>query len=379
MLADIIFWASFAIIVYAYAGHFAVAYLMGKFFPRKVKKADVEPTVSFIVAAYNEEVVIREKIRNSLALDYPKDKLEIVIVTDGSSDRTPEVVKEYESQGIGLLHSPERRGKTNALNRAVPLTKGDILFFSDANTHYEPNTLRMMMRNFNDESVGGVCGRKIIRKEGARAATKGEEGFWSYEALLKKIQTDAGSISTADGEIFALRRSSFEPIPSNIVHDDMYLTLLIVQAGKRVVYETDATSEESASKSFKDEFFLKTRYASAGYQIMGAFKNMFAPPRTYFAWQFISHKLLRWTAPVFLISLYIASAFSSSTFVRAVFLSQTAFYGAGFVGFLLSRAGKSAGPLYFPAYFCLGNAAGLYGLVKVFKGGQSTLWRKAER
>jgi cellulose synthase/poly-beta-1,6-N-acetylglucosamine synthase-like glycosyltransferase len=256
------------------------------------------------------------------------------------------VVREYESQGVRVLHSPERRGKTNALNRAVPLTKGEILFFSDANTHYTPSTLKMMMRNFNDASVGGVSGKKIIRKEEKREATKGEEGFWSYEAFLKTLETNAGSISTSDGEIFSLRRSLFNSIPSHIVHDDMYLTLSIVKAGFRVVYEPDATSEESASKSFKDEFFLKTRYASAGYQIIGTFKDMLLPPRSYFAWQFLSHKLLRWLAPVFLVILYGASAFASSDVVRMFFYLQSAFYALAGLGFALSSAGLPAGPLY---------------------------------
>jgi len=378
-IADIVFWFSLSVILYAYLGHFALAYLVGFFRPKPISKADIEPSVSFIIAAYNEEVVIREKIQNTLQLDYPKEKLEIVVVTDGSSDRTPDVVKEYETKGVRLLHSSERRGKTMALNRVVPLTKGDILFFSDANTHYEPSTLRVMMRNFNDPSVGGVSGRKTIRKEGARQATKGEEGFWSYEALLKTLQTRSGSISTADGEIFSLRRSKFESIPVGIVHDDMYLTLLIVRAGMRVVYESDATSEESASKSFKDEFFLKTRYASAGYQIIGAFRGFLIPPGCYFAWQFLSHKLLRWTAPIFLISLYVSSFFSKNLILKTMFLLQSIFYSSAALGFSLTLCTLPAGPLYFPAYFCMGNAAGLYGLVKVFRGGQTSLWRKAAR
>lgn len=374
-----LFCFSFFVIAYAYAGLFALVFLLSRTWRRPVLKAPVEPKVSLVIAAYNEERVIREKLENSLALDYPRDKLEIVVVTDGSSDRTPDVAREYEGRGVRVLHQPERRGKTAALNRAAPLVGGEILFFSDANTSYRPDTVRMLVRNFADPSVGGVSGRKIIRAEEGRDATAGETGFWSYESWLKKFETDIGSISTADGEIFALRKSLFEPIPAGVVHDDMYLTLALVRRGVRVVYEWDALSEEAASKSFKDEFFLKTRYASAGYQILKLFPDLFWPPRTFFAFQFLSHKLLRWLAPVFLLALFVSSLLSASPVPRLFGWLQIAFYGAGAVGLFLMRFGVNAGPLYFPAYFCLGNGAALYGLFKLFKGGQSTLWRKAER
>lgn len=376
---DALFYFSFLTIAYAYFGLFALVFLLSRIFRNPVQKAPVEPKVSLVIAAYNEERVIREKLENSLALDYPKDKLEIVVVTDGSSDRTPDVAKEYENRGVRVLHHPERRGKTAALCRVAPLVGGEILFFSDANTHYRPDTVRMLVRNFADPAVGGASGRKIIRAEEGRDATAGETGFWSYESWLKKFETDIGSISTADGEIFAMRKNLFEDVPRGVVHDDMYLTLVIVRKGFRVVYEWDALSEEAASKSFKDEFFLKTRYASAGYQILRLFPDLFLPPRTYFAFQFLSHKLLRWLAPVFLITLFISSLLSSSPIPRLFGWMQIFFYAVGALGFILMRFGINAGPLYFPAYFCLGNGAALYGIFKLFKGGQSTLWRKAER
>ncbi len=374
-----LFWLCLAAVLYTYLGPFALALAGSLLRRRSVRRADIEPTVSLVIAAYNEERVIREKIENSLRLDYPRDKLEIVVVADGSSDGTVAAAREYADRGVKVLHEPERRGKTMALNRAAPLTRGEILFFSDANTHYGPETVRKMVRNFHDDTVGGVSGRKIIRPERGRVATRGEKGFWSYETALKTLQTRSGSISTADGEIFCLRRSLFEDIPREVVHDDMYLTLLIVRKGYRVVYEPEATSEEAASKSLVDEFFLKTRYASAGYPLVAAFRKMLLPPRSYFAWQFLTHKLLRWLAPVFLIPLYLASAGRGTPVVSFFFYAQTAFYAAAAAGIVLLLRGWPAGPLYFPAYFCFGNGAAVYGLWKYLGRGQSTLWRKAER
>jgi len=375
----IVFWISLFLVLFTYVGFFALLYAVSLMKKKPLDKAEIELSVSLIIAAYNEERVIREKLENTLALDYPKGKLEIVVVTDGSIDRTVEIAREYAARGVTVLHEPERRGKTMALNRVVPLTRGEIIFFSDANTHYAPETVRAMVRNFHDSSVGGVSGKKIIRKDLNRKAMKGEEKFWNYEAMLKILETRVGSISTADGEIFALRRSLFETIPRQIVHDDMYLTLRIVKKGFRVIYEPDATSEESASKSFKDEFFLKTRYASAGYQILGEFSDMLIPPRSAFAWQFLCHKLLRWMAPFFLIVLYVASASAHTTIARIFFVLQNLFYGSALLGYFLSRLNVSVGPLYYPLYFCMGNSAGLYGAFKFLRAGQTSLWRKAER
>lgn len=379
ILMNSLSWAALFVVFYTYVGFFLLAYLLSVFLSRPVKKGQVTPSVSIVIAAYNEEKVIRQKIENTLRLDYPADKLEIVVAADGSTDRTVQIAKEFASRGVVVLHRPEREGKTMALNRAVPVCKGEIVFFSDANTSYGQKTVRLMVRNFHDPCVGGVSGRKIIRKDFGRAATRGEETFWSYEAALKVVETRLGSIATADGEIFALRRELFEPIPREIVHDDMYLTLSVIRKGLRVVYEPEAVSEEAASISLKDEFHLKTRYASAGYQIVGAFRDMLLPPRNVFAFLFLSHKLLRWLAPFSLILLLVCSLGAGSAALRFVLVLQLVFYAMALSAYLFSRMGMSVGPLYFPLYFCMGNSAALYGFFKFIGRGQSTLWRKAER
>jgi cellulose synthase/poly-beta-1,6-N-acetylglucosamine synthase-like glycosyltransferase len=262
----------------------------------------------------------------------------------------------------------------------VKACRGDIVLFSDANTDYSPNAVQKLVQHFADPEVGGVSGRKIVLDDATRATTEGETAYWSYEANLKKWESTVGSIATADGEIFALRRELFMGLPRHVVHDDMYLTLRMVECGFRVLYEPAATSAEYSSKSLIDEFHLKLRYASAGYQILSLFRGMFWPLPSRFALLFLSHKLLRWTAPLLLLTIFAASAVVAPVNILygLMFWGQVAFYGLAALGFLTRRWATPA-LLYFPLHFSVMNAAALYGFVKYFAVGQSPLWRKAER
>lgn len=373
-----VFWLSIGLTVYTYVGYPFIIWTVARLRPKPVMKGSCFPTVSLIIAAYNEERVIKDKLENTLALLYPKDKLEIVLVADGSVDNTVTIAETFRPKGIRVLYEPQRRGKTAALNRAVEVSNGEILLFSDANTVYSEGVIDALVKNFHDPTVGGVSGRKIILQDAKRVASQGETAFWSYEASLKKWESLAGSIVTADGEIFSVRKSLFEPIPQKVVHDDMYLTLTLIKKGYRVVYESDATSGEHASKHLLDEFHLKVRYASAGYQIVSFFRTMLIPPRTLFAFEFLSHKLFRWLAPVFIVTVFISSAFLSAPFYQFAFWTQVLFFVLAAVGWKTIGSSRF-GMLYFPLYFCMGNLAAAYGLVRYFSSGQSTLWRKAER
>ena len=378
-MSQFVFWLSFGLVAYAYAGYPCLALLMSRRRARPVRvDASFRPTVSVIIAACNEASVIREKLENTLQLSYPHHLLELVVIADGSTDATAAIVGEYADRGIRLMHQPQRQGKTAALNRAVAATHGEIILFSDANTFYTPGTIERMVRNFADVEVGGVSGRKIVMEDATRAATDGEVAYWAFETRLKQWESLTGSIVTADGEIFAIRRSFFEPIPRHIVHDDMYLTLGIVSKGSRVVFEADATSAEQASRTLYDEFHLKVRYASAGYQIVGQFRRLLLPPTSWFAIEFLSHKLLRWLAPVFLVVFFISSALAGGGLYRLMFAAQSSFYGVALVGLLLHRWLRPA-PLYFPLYFTVMNSAALYGTARFLVRGQTTLWRKAAR
>lgn len=378
----LLFWFAAALIVYTYAGYPVIAMLAARWRTRPVASDENHrPTVSLIIAACNEEKTIREKLENTLRLTYPRAFLEVIVVADGSSDGTAAIVSEYSGRGVRLLHQPERQGKTAALNRAVAASTGEILLFSDANTDYGPDTIERIVCNFADGDVGGVSGRKIVLEDTTRDATDGEAAYWTYESWLKVCESRAGSIVTADGEIFAMRRCLFAPMPRTIVHDDMYLTLSIVDFGSRVIYEPRATSGECASRTLYDEFHLKVRYASAGYQIVSSFRRMLLPPRSWFAVQFLSHKVLRWLAPFWLIAVFAASgmaALDGGIVYRVAFLSQVLFYAAALVGWPLHRTARFAA-VYFPFYFSVMNYAAFYGAARYIARGQTTLWRKAAR
>jgi poly-beta-1,6-N-acetyl-D-glucosamine synthase len=374
----VIFWCAAMLLGLAYVGYPILAFLLARLRPRPVKRSEIRPRVSLIIAAYNEERTIRGKLENSLALTYPRELLDLVVVADGSTDATAEIVREYSEAGIRLLFEPERRGKTAAISRAATTSDSDILLFSDANTVYQPDLVQSLVANFADPEVGGVSGRKVVLDDVSRAASEGESFYWSFESQLKVWESTAGSIVTADGEVFAMRRELFAAPPGSMVHDDMYLTLQIIQQGRRVVFEPSATSAEFASRTVQDEFHLKVRYASAGYQIISAFPAIFRPPRSLFAWQFLAHKLTRWLVPFFLIGVLVSSFMLPDALYRAAFWAQCAFY-------VLAAAGGLAGPrvkvlvLYIPWYFVAMNAAFLRGFVRYFAGGQTALWRKAAR
>jgi biofilm PGA synthesis N-glycosyltransferase PgaC len=374
----VLFWLCLGLIVYSYLGYPLLIGLWARLRPNPIQQGEIYPTVSMIIAAYDEEKVIASKIENTLILSYPKDRLETIIVTDGSTDRTAEIAQTFEKIGVRVLHKPERQGKTAALNRAVPYASGEILFFSDANTFYAPDVIPKMVRNFHDASVGGVSGRKVILQESDRSSAQGETAFWWYEASLKHSESQVSSIATADGEVFAMRRALFDTIPVQIVHDDMYLTLKMIAQGYRVVYEHEASSAECPSKTSGDEFHLKVRYASGGYQILSIFKKMFVPPLTLFAFVFISHKLFRWLAPFFLVGILLSSALIPLAFYYVIFWMQIFFYVVGVLGCVFQKTCRSK-IFYFPHYFCMGNTAALYGFFRYFVFGQSTLWRKAKR
>jgi cellulose synthase/poly-beta-1,6-N-acetylglucosamine synthase-like glycosyltransferase len=378
IVAATLFWGAAGLLAYHFVGFPLIMLALARLRPRPVRREPITPRVTMIIAAYNEESVIAAKCENTLALDYPPGMLEVIIAADGSSDRTVSIAQGYAERGIVVMHEPERRGKTAAINRAAARATGEILFFSDANTVYAPDTIRMLMRSFADSEVGAVSGRKVILEHGQRHASRGETAFWGYEVMLKQSESVVGSIVTADGEIFAVRRDVFEPIPAGVVHDDMYLTLRIVDQGRRVVMDPDAVSAEHASKSLLDEFHLKVRYASAGYQILAMFRHMLLPPRSWFAVQFLSHKVLRWTAWMLLIILFVANAFLPGAFYRTLFWMQVVFYAAAAIGWMTHGRIK-IGALYFPLYFVMGNSAGMYGFGRWLRRGQTTQWRRAER
>ncbi len=339
------------------------------------------PHVSLIIAAYNEQQVIASKIANSLALDYPADRLEIIVVSDGSDDRTHEIASSWAELGVVAMHEPQRRGKSAALNRAVERARGEIVVFSDANNDFSRGALRALVRHFGDPVVGGVCGRKCICSADDRESSVGDSLYWRYESAIKIAESDLGIMTTADGEIFAIRRRLYEPIPPHVINDDAEITFAMVRAGLRIVYEPEAVSTELASLTLEEDFRVKVRMIAGGFQSMQLHWRALLPPRSAFAWAFLSHKLLRWSIPLLLaVVLGCSLALWRQPAVAVLLMAQVAFYGVGLLGWVTRNRVRLPAWKYVPLYFGLMNIAALVGLRRFLAGdGITAIWHKAVR
>ncbi len=357
--------------------------ILSTLFKKKHMMKEITPSVSFIVAAYNEERIIRQKIENDLKMDYPKDKLEIIIVSDGSSDNTPNIVNEFKDQGVIGLYNPPREGKTAALNRAIAQAKNEILVFSDANSMFRPDAIKKLVRHFADESIGGVCGRKSVLQNADRNASDGDNLYWKYESALKQAESDLGSIPTADGEIFALRKKLYHTIPSAIINDDMAITFDILSQGKRVIYDKSAITEEEASITLHDDFNVKSRMVYGGIQIMSLYKKELNPFTSFFGFQFFFHKTLRYFMWLLLILIFIFNLFCLEKHpFYGYFLSlQVLFYVFALIGLLLDKtAQKQIKLFYLPYYYCNVNFAAFKGFLFYLKQRSNVdIWKKATR
>jgi cellulose synthase/poly-beta-1,6-N-acetylglucosamine synthase-like glycosyltransferase len=385
-----VFWISCGIVFYNYAGYAVLAWLFtrlaGKY---KTLPAPVGylPSISFIVAAYNEAGIIAEKITNSVGLDYPPGSIEYLFVTDGSTDDTPAVVARFPS--IRLLHQAPRAGKSAAVNRAVGQARNEILIFSDANTLLNKEAIRNIARHYFDPKVGGVAGEKKVMSPATNTAPSdggdGEGIYWRYESRLKQIDSDWYSVVGAAGELFSLRRSLYEPLPSNAVLDDFVLSLRVAGKGFRILYEPGAYAMELPSFSLKEEQKRKVRIAAGGFQSIGMLTSILAfwrHPRL--SYLYFSHRVLRWTlSPLclclaFLSSIILALQPAANPIIIAAAIAQAFFYGmaAAHKLPLPARLKKMA---RIPYYFTFMNVSVILGFIRFCKGSQSAVWEKARR
>lgn len=386
-LVGLIWWVCLFVVVYTYLGYGAVLYglvsVKRRFQPVRAEPSPHLPEVTLLVAAYNEEDYIEDKILNSLALDYPKDKLHLLFVTDGSADRTPEIVRQYPQ--IKLLHEPERRGKIAATHRAMPHVKTPVVVYTDANTSVNRQAIRNIVRHFNHAEVGAVaCEKRIRVQESDNASSAGEGFYWKYESALKKWDYELYSVVGAAGELFAIRTALYEAIPSDTIIEDFYLTLRIAKKGYRVAYEPNAYASETASSSVNEELKRKIRIAAGGIQAIVRLKGLLNIFRYgVLSFQYISHRVLRWTiTPVALLLVFLLNgvlAARGSLFFEVTLVAQLVFYFLAWIGYLL-EARKIKHKLFFiPYYFFIMNYAVYRGLIRYFTGSQSVLWERAQR
>jgi cellulose synthase/poly-beta-1,6-N-acetylglucosamine synthase-like glycosyltransferase len=374
--AEIVFWASALLIAYTYAGYPLLVFVLGRFLPRDVRKAEIRPTVSLIIAAHNEERDIAHKIQNSLELDYPKDRLEIIVASDCSSDRTDGIVKQFASSGVRLERLPDRLGKSVAQNRAAARSRGEILVFTDATTMCDRNAIARMVRNFGDSQTGCVAGQLIYIDPADATAGKGCRAYWSYEKVMRSCESRLGSLIGVSGCLYAVRRACYPPIALDM-SSDFAIAGEIHLRGLRTVYEPDAIATEETNGRGNIEFRMRVRIIEQTFSALSRYRTLLNPfKHDLFALQMISHKVFRYAVPAFLMLLFVSSvilAFSSRMY--AVFLAaQLAFYLAAVAGWVCDRLGVRIGSLSLPYYFALANAASLVGFFKFLTGEAHVVW-----
>jgi poly-beta-1,6-N-acetyl-D-glucosamine synthase len=384
----ILFWCCLFIVFYAYLGYGLLLFMIVKIkriFRGKpvLPPAGFEPPVTLLIAAYNEEDYINTKIANTFALDYPEDKLQIVIVTDGSTDATPQKVSAHAT--IRLLHQPERQGKIAAVHRTMKTVETPFVIFTDANTLLNPEAVRHIIRHYADAQVGAVAGEKRIQEKAADAASGAGEGFyWKYESALKKWDSELYSVVGAAGELFSIRTELYEEIPRDTLIEDFYLTLRIAQKGFRVIYEPEATATETASADVKEELKRKIRIAAGGLQAISRLRSLLNPFRYgVLTFEYLSHRVLRWTlAPLALPLLLLANvmlALEAGWFYKAVLALQVLFYICVAIGHLLATKSIQIKAFFIPYYFFIMNYAVYAGFGRFMRGSQSVLWERAKR
>ena len=371
-----LFWLSALAVVWTYGGYPLFILLLARWRPRPHRQADISPSISLIVPAYNEEGVIAEKLENLLELDYPSGQREVLVVADGSTDRTAEIVQGYASRGVRLLFQPQRRGKIAAMNRAVPHARGEIMVFSDANAMIERESLRALVRSFADPRVACVSGEKRIRSDG-RVQARGESAYWRYEALLKRADSLVSTAIGAVGEFFAIRRDRYRPMEEDCLIEDFVLSMRLVMDGWRVVYEPRAVAWEEASPSLRAEWERRARMAAGGFQAIGRLGGLLSPRYGLVAFQFLSHKVLRWTAPFAMLLAWVSSAaLCAFPLYRLFFCGQVGFYLLALLGWAAGLLGWRWRPLQLVFYFCFANATALGGFFRYVTGKQPVVWKK---
>ena len=376
MGAEIVFITSAALLAYTYAGYPALVFLLSRVFARPVRRADITPNVSVIIAAYNEERDIARKIENTLALDYPREKLEIIVASDCSTDGTDEIVRGYADRGVMLHRRPERIGKSVAQNHAMRFSKGNVLVFSDATTMYQRDTLRKIVRSFADPDVGCVAGRLVYVSGSDAAVGKGCRSYWGYEVFLKACESRLGSLIGVSGCLYAVRRSNYARIALDMSSDFVIATEIHLQ-GRRTVYDPEAVSTESTNKRGKDEFRMRVRVIEQTMSALQRYREVLNPLKHgAYALQMFSHKVMRYAAPLFMFTLFASNLFliNASVFYRLTFIAQSAFYLAALAGWASSKAGLKIGPLALPYYFALANVASVVAFAKFMRGEAHVTW-----
>ena len=375
-LEQIVFWASMGTLAYVYAGYPLLVYLYSRLSPETKRRSDIEPHVTVLITAFNEEAAIREKLESTLRIDYPAEKLEILVASDGSTDGTDAIVKEFEGRGVKLFRQEGRVGKTTTQNNAVEVASGEIVLFSDATTTYDSDVFRLLLPAFADETVGCVAGRLVYVDDKRTTVGKGVQSYWGYETFIKLAESRACSLIGASGCLYAVRKAAYEPMYAEACSDFLICTSLYRQ-GLRSVFAPEAVCFEDTNHRSDDELRMRVRVISQTFTDLWRNRDMLNPFKSgFFAIQLISHKLLRYAVPLLLLLVFVSSIFLSGAhpiYVLAL-TAQAIFYSLALGGWVLERMGKRLSLLGMPLYFVLANLASVVAFYKFLRGETYARW-----
>lgn len=323
----LLFWFSLIFIVYTYLGYPLILFIWSRLFPKGVNKKYIEPFVSVVVTAYNEEKNIKGRVENLLSQDYPHDKLEIIVVSDGSTNGTNDLINQLHNNlqpttcNLQLITYTPRKGKPHALNLGVQEAKGEILVFTDARQQFEKNAIRELIANFSDPKVGCVSG-ELVFYEDSDSSIKTEMGtYWNYEKWIRKKEGEVGSVAGATGSIYAIRKELYRPLPDDILLDDVLIPMNIVLAGYRTVFDSKALAYDIVSKDMAQEKGRKIRTLAGNWQLIARYRTLLNPFKNPIFFQYISHKVLRLLVPFCLIGLFVAALFLRGVFYHLVLMT----------------------------------------------------------
>ena len=373
---QIIFWICIVMLAYIYVGYPILVYIVGHLFPKEIVRGVVGPKVTVLITAFNEQASIAKKLENTLKIEYPREKFEIVVASDGSTDRTDEIVESFRDRGVKLFRQEGRVGKTETQNNAVKITTGDIILFSDATTRYQEDVFETLLPSFADPKVGCVAGRLVYVDDDRTSVGKGLMSYWGYETFLKMAESRATSLIGASGCLYAVRKSAYEPMYPEACSDFLICTN-IYRKGLRTVFAPEAVCYETTNQRARHELSMRIRVIAQTFTDLWRNRDMLNPFKSgFFGIQLISHKLLRYSVPFFLVAVFVTSTLLAvdSPFFKGVLLMQLAFYFLALGGWFVESTGRHLGPVAIPFYFVLANLASVVAFYKFVRGETYTRW-----
>ncbi|MBN2104497.1 glycosyltransferase family 2 protein [bacterium] len=347
----------------------------------RTMQPDYCPKVSMVVSAHNEEDIIVKKCENFKELEYPNSKINLIIGSDGSRDKTNDLLTAHACDNIQCFIFENQKGKAATLNQLLIEAEGEIVVFSDANTMYDQNAIKKLVRHFSDRKVGGVCGHLILKNPNENVGGQGEQLYWDYENIIKNLEGQIKTTIGANGAIYALRKELYKALPTNkVIMDDFLVPLSAIEQGFDFVYDSEAKAYESTSPHIEGEFQRKVRIGAANFNALPEIKRLLFPSRGFVSFALWSHKIFRWFGPFFLIAIFLSNLFLFNyLFFKLIMIAQIIFYGAAIMGYISIHLIKKLKIFTYPFYFCVTNAALLYGFIKYITKSQKPGWKRIDR